>query len=79
MKKYVQKVEALFKRNEFKELPSPSAKYRKFKAPSGTIYWLGRHGAVRKGQTSSTSRSVSHMIKKMILKKEENQNEKSSG
>lgn len=44
-----------------REVTSPSKKYRKFVA-DGRMYWLGKSGAVRVGERSSDSFSISDMV-----------------
>jgi hypothetical protein len=48
------------------EAVSPSRKYRKFLSKTGSCYWLGKKGALRVGDTSSESRSVTHLVKEKI-------------
>ena len=52
------------------EQDSGSRKYRKFMVPSGSIYWVGKMGALRKGRTiSSSSFSVSLDANKFLLQR----------
>lgn len=48
-----------------KEVNSKSTKYRCFKTPKEAthFYWVGRHGAVRAGQTISNSVSLTDVIR----------------
>ena len=67
---YTQKVEEHFKDSGLVEVPSRSRKYRKFKSKSGKIYWLGKSGAVRVGETIGKSISISRRIKAIIKTQE---------
>ncbi len=60
MKKTIQDrlAEALTARGEREVIPSKSGKYRQFTRKAGGFYWLGRSGALRYGQNSSSSYSI---------------------
>lgn len=66
MKKTIQDrlAEALTARGEREIVPSKSGKYRQFTRKAGGFYWLGKSGALRHGQNSSSSFSMpaSHIL-----------------
>lgn len=68
MTKQEQYAAALVKRG-FKEIESPSRKYRAFRPPtaSGMLYFLGKSGAVRSGRTVSTSFAIGDGARRTLL------------
>ena len=58
---------AFFKSKNYAEISSKSRKYRTFSSPtSHLLYFIGKHGAVRFGKTSSSSRSITEQIEKAM-------------
>ena len=53
----------------FGEVESTSRKYRTFRSPKGTLYFLGKSGAVRFGKNASSSISLAESSKAVILAK----------
>ena len=68
MTKQEQYAAALVKRG-FKEIDSPSRKYRTFQPPtaSGMLYFLGKSGAVRAGRNVSSSFAIGDGARRMLL------------
>jgi len=56
-------VNYLATKNNFKEVPSRSRKYRCLADPNtDRLYWVGKHGAVRVGKIVSDSVSITRFI-----------------
>jgi len=53
---------AAMQANGWREVASPSRKYRKLEKRSHTPCWVGRAGAVRVGDTVSDSHSMTHLV-----------------